>query len=55
MPLYEYECKSCKNIFDVALSLKELSNNPKVVCPKCNSEKVLKKLGAFFAKTDRKS
>jgi len=37
MPTYDYECKECKNIFEISLGISDLDKvNPK--CPKCKSE-----------------
>ena len=45
MPLFEYKCESCDNRFEELVS----GDNPKVVCPKCQSEKVVKQLSVFSA------
>ncbi|MEW6109991.1 MAG: zinc ribbon domain-containing protein [Nitrospirota bacterium] len=55
MPIYEYICKNCKDEFIISLTLKELSMNPQIKCPRCDSKEVQKKIGTFFAKTDKKS
>lgn len=55
MPLYEYACYNCQNVFIVSLTLKEVSLNPTIQCPKCDSKDVRKQIGSFFAKTDKKS
>ncbi len=55
MPIYEYLCKNCQNLFIISLTLKELSSNPQIKCPKCDSQDVRKQIGSFFAKTDKKS
>lgn len=35
MPIYDYECKTCKNVFEILhLGKEETKNN---ICPKCNS------------------
>ena len=34
MPIYEYECKSCKEIFEVVQSI---TDDPSAVCQKCNT------------------
>ena len=41
MPLYDFECKKCKNIFESFLKLENYKD--KVPCPKCkgNTEKVI--------------
>jgi len=33
--LYDYECKNCKNQFEVSHGMNE---KPGIVCPECNSE-----------------
>ena len=40
MPIYEFECKSCKEIFEKIISIREDSSN--IRCPKCS--KLAKKL-----------
>ena len=55
MPAYEFECKNCRKEFLVYISLKELVDNPKIKCPKCESDHVEKKITGFFAKTSKKS
>jgi putative FmdB family regulatory protein len=35
MPVYEYECKKCKEKFEKNLKINE---NMQVLCPKCKSE-----------------
>jgi putative FmdB family regulatory protein len=45
MPIYEYICKSCEEDFEVLVF-----GNKKVVCPKCNSEKIIKKISSFAIK-----
>jgi putative FmdB family regulatory protein len=37
MPLYEYECRSCENVFEELVT-----GNEKVACPKCGSKKLEK-------------
>lgn len=55
MPAYEYICNDCKKEFTVFLSVKEFESKPKVTCPKCQSDNVIKKLTPFYAKTSKKS
>ena len=55
MPAYEYVCKDCNMEFAVFLSIREYGENPKIKCPKCESDNVQRKLTGFFAKTSRKS
>lgn len=54
MPLYEFECKKCKKIFTVALSLKDHEKGG-VACPGCGSKEVEQLISPFFAKTDSKT
>ena len=39
MPIYEYKCKQCEDIFEYFHVSKEDNN---VACPKCNSKEVTK-------------
>jgi len=39
MPIYEYECKSCENVFEVQ---QRMTDEPLKTCPECKGE--LKKL-----------
>lgn len=45
MPIYEYFCKNCSEIF----SLLQWNSSPKrdIRCPKCSSKDVQKKLSSF--------
>ena len=36
MPLYDYRCEKCKEVFEVFVPLKDL--NVKIKCPKCQAE-----------------
>jgi putative FmdB family regulatory protein len=54
MPLYEYECRDCRKIFTVALSLKEHARG-EAACPGCGSKKVEQLISSFIAKTDSKT
>ena len=36
MPIYEYQCKKCKNIFEY---FHVASNDKNVACPECNSKR----------------
>jgi len=40
MPIYEYECKDCKNIFSKLV----IKQDTKVECPSCKSQNVEKKM-----------
>jgi putative FmdB family regulatory protein len=55
MPAYEYVCLSCGKDFIIFLSIKEYETNPKIKCDHCQSDKVSKKLTAFYTKTSKKS
>lgn len=55
MPAYEYECLDCGQEFTVFLSLQEFESAPRLRCPRCESDHVRRKFGAFVAKTGRKS
>lgn len=54
MPIYQYRCANCGQVFERAEPLKEHGQSiPQ--CPKCDSRQVENQLAAFFAKTSRKS
>lgn len=55
MPAYEYACRDCGKDFTVFLSLKEFEQKPPIKCPHCGSDNAQRKIGAFFAKTSKKS
>lgn len=40
MPLYEYSCTNdkCKEAFEKRVSLEDIKNEVKVLCPKCETE-----------------
>ncbi|UCF31856.1 MAG: zinc ribbon domain-containing protein [bacterium] len=54
MPVYEFECKKCKEIFEVTMSIAD-SEKKKPACPKCKGKQVRQLLSTFSAKTSRKS
>ena len=39
MPIYEYQCKKCKNIFEY---FHAVSGEHKIACPECKSRKIEK-------------
>ena len=60
MPLYDYQCKKCTNIFEFEHAIGE---EPKVKCPDCDgaSKKLISRVGVvfkgsgFYATDNRKS
>ena len=38
MPLYEYQCQACEEVFEVRASIKEKEAGLVLVCPKCGSQ-----------------
>jgi putative FmdB family regulatory protein len=54
MPIYEYLCKDCRNLFEKILTLAEYDREP-IACPKCSSKNVEQELTAFYAVTSKKS
>lgn len=54
MPTYEYRCEACGHEFTEVLSISEHdTHQPK--CPKCQSERIQRVVGAVSVKTSRKS
>lgn len=51
MPLYEFKCETCNNIFDEFMKYEELKqmedNNIPVICSYCGSYKTKRKIGDF--------
>lgn len=45
MPLYEYECKNCKEKFEELVQSANSSKTPS--CPSCGSNETEKKLSVF--------
>jgi putative FmdB family regulatory protein len=45
MPIYEYECRSCKERFEVMQKISE--GNEALHCPSCDTDKPTKLLSAF--------
>src|SRR4030042_5875354 len=43
MPIYEFDCKHCKNEFEKLV----FNSSKKITCPKCKSKKVYRKLSTF--------
>lgn len=53
MPIYEFDCESCQHSFE------ELVANPQaveeVLCPKCDSGNITKKISLFASKSNTAS
>lgn len=45
MPIYEFECESCREHSEIFLK----SKDDPVSCPKCGSQKLIKLLSSFAA------
>jgi len=45
MPMYEYECRSCKERFEVLQKIGE--SNEELCCPKCSADNPEKIFSAF--------
>jgi putative FmdB family regulatory protein len=45
MPIYEYECRSCKERFEVLQKMNE--DNSQIRCPKCQAERPERVLSLF--------
>lgn len=54
MPTYSYHCEKCGKTFARIESI-SAHGTRKPACPKCGSKQVRQTLGAFFAKTSKKS
>jgi len=47
MPLIDFECKSCKKIYEELVPYDETGKYKKVKCPNCNSSKKNKLMSGF--------
>jgi putative FmdB family regulatory protein len=54
MPIYEYQCKDCRDTFEKILTFAEHDREP-IACPKCSSKNVEQELTTFCAVTSKKS
>jgi putative FmdB family regulatory protein len=45
MPIYEYACEKCDNIFSVFQSITATAKD--TTCPKCSSNDVVKRMSSF--------
>lgn len=43
MPLYEYECQTCETNHEF---LQKISDEPKIICPRCGMLELRKKISA---------
>ena len=46
MPIFEYECRKCKKVFELLVSRK---NEDKVECPHCGAKDPVKLISQFSA------
>ncbi len=44
MPIFEYECTSCHDSFELLVR-----SDTRIACPSCDSQRVVKKLSLFAA------
>ncbi len=54
MPVYEYECKNCRNRFENVESIRE-HGTKEVKCPECKSTSVERVYGGVTVQTSKKS
>ncbi len=50
MPIFEYRCKKCNEIFEVLVRKDE-----KIVCPSCKSKRLEKLISTFNASAEKTS
>lgn len=48
MPIFEFECTECKKLFEELV--RSASATEEVICPKCGSRQVRKKISTFASK-----
>jgi putative FmdB family regulatory protein len=53
MPIFEYQCKECKNVFEIYM--KHFAQDEATVCPYCHAEDIERKLSTFSSQSDGKS
>ena len=53
MPIYEYECRACKERFEVMQRMSE--TNEDLHCPKCDTDKPERLISAFCSTTSGKA
>jgi len=54
MPVYEFECRKCGQVFEVVMSMAEAAVQT-VACPMCSSDDIEKVYSPFSAVTSKKS
>jgi len=54
MPIYQYRCKDCREMFEKTLTLAVNDRDP-IACPKCSSKNVEQRFTAFYPVTSKKS
>ena len=54
MPLYEYFCEKCKKEVTIPMTISQ-HEKATAACPECGGRNLRSLVGAFFAKTSRKS
>jgi putative FmdB family regulatory protein len=55
MPYYDYQCSECGKKFTTKETFEEHDEHKGLQCPKCESRKVERVVGAVFAQTSKKS
>jgi putative FmdB family regulatory protein len=53
MPTYEFQCDDCRKRFSLVRPIAAATRAP--TCPRCRSRRTHQILGAFYAKTIKKS
>jgi putative FmdB family regulatory protein len=51
MPVYEYECRNCKERFEVLQSIRDDAS--KIRCPKCQADKPKRVLSLFSSSSSK--
>jgi putative FmdB family regulatory protein len=51
MPIYEYICRNCKNLFEKLVSFKDLQGE--FICPRCNSRDVERVMSVFASSLNK--
>ena len=56
MPLYDYQCKDCGQIFEVQATIKEKMDGLQLTCPKCGNHEARQLLTAgLVLRSDRET